>query len=877
MADNRIIYSIVEKCDFLYDDALISKELIIKKYLTFFAERFDPEERSVCFAFHTGSLCFDVVSVAALMIGCLIYDFSSNEEILAGLQIDQMVLYKNQRYRWGGVEKESSYSGERKSDFIILKQNPRGKKSELIRKVPYDSNKHLIKPYHGDSSVTDERGIRKEENLRNDFISNVLDISISDVPNTLDLSVVVVSDKNEFIEISKHLKIRYAGNKTVNLMDVVPVSYYTGSGEQQQIGRNSSKAEAVIKVTNMISIARDLVLANEGNRVIGLMVTKSDCVISEQSELNDLLSRKKLKFAHVIVPYSSDSCEFALEQYENAHIFACTKDFLSDSYNNGSCNEVKSANDLTDELNRQILNIVSRERDIVSLKGFWNFEQYRQINKKLCAIKDSDCHGDDRDDFIIWSKSLIKLFATAFFSMKSMNEVIETKAISSDIVSPKARIEKLIEIASNMCTMREQAEEIVAALMDVYSDLFDSSPKGDALVRVLNEYSDKNIAVVVPKAYYTELYTVIFHGEYSNAEFVTANKFDRQNQYDVVIAIGDITGKQFDVLQCFAAPKIIQLLYDFEEKIFSFRERKLAKLEHKLNARIKGRDDDYNQDVQSTELDAPEINEQTMREFSELDDFDDFIEDFDIRKFIVSGKSVDNSNTAEVNYVGTFTTGKHILFSKYYSAVVFNQNDGKVTEKSPEELDRGDIVVFTEMGDFTRNIVDLIFDDLMRTKKRYTAIHDAAEKVVYWKDALREYKEVNKLTYRALSNELKKFGSSLQEVTVRLWLIEESHIVGPRDLKTMKMIGEVTKDPYLLRNPEAYFDACRTIRRCRRKILSMIATAINNKLSNKQYHGSMFELIYKNIDKLSKIMELEDIRKLDNAVMPPYLRKLPTI
>ena len=57
MADDRIIRSIVEKCKFFYDDALLSDETIIEKYLSFFARQFDPAERSVSFAFHTGSLC----------------------------------------------------------------------------------------------------------------------------------------------------------------------------------------------------------------------------------------------------------------------------------------------------------------------------------------------------------------------------------------------------------------------------------------------------------------------------------------------------------------------------------------------------------------------------------------------------------------------------------------------------------------------------------------------------------------------------------------------------------------------------------------------------------------------------------------------------
>ena len=113
--------------------------------------------------------------------------------------------------------------------------------------------------------MTDGRGVRKDKTNRNDFISHILEIPIEEVPTTLDISVVVVADKNEFIDICKHLKIRYNGEKTVELMDVVPVSYYTGSGEQFQIGKNASKAEAVIKVTSKMSMARELVLDKHGN------------------------------------------------------------------------------------------------------------------------------------------------------------------------------------------------------------------------------------------------------------------------------------------------------------------------------------------------------------------------------------------------------------------------------------------------------------------------------------------------------------------------------------------------------------------------------------------------------------------------------------
>lgn len=864
MSDERIIRSIVEKCEFFYDDVLISGEKIIEDYLLYFAKQFDPSERSLSFAFHTGSLCFNVVSVAALMIGCLAYEFSSNDEILAELVPGDMVLFKGERYKWGGLEKISWGPGEPKTDYIVLKQDAKGKNGPSTLRMPYERNKHLVKPYYGDSSVTDGRGIRKDKTNRNDFISFVLGIPLADVPTALDISVVVVADKNEFMEICRHLIIRYGGVKTVELMDVVPVSYYTGSGEQFQIGRNASKAEAVIKVTGKISMARDLVLDRSGNRVIGLMVTNAESLTADASELNDLLRRKSLRFAYVIAPYNSDSCEWAMDQYESANMFACTKELLS-----GSRHEVKVHHKLTEELNRQISNILTRDTVTVPVDGCWNWDQYRGLKERLYVIKQSEWSGEDRDNFILSTMALLNLFTTAFFSLKRMEDAISAKKINLAVVSPKERIGELTRIASNTLTMRDQCAEVVTMLRDMYTVLYERSPKEEALLRFLRDYPDKKTAIVVPKAYYSELFANTFQAEFGNTVCVSANRFDRHEQYDMVIVTGDTVGKRFDAIQCFSAPEIILFLYGYEEKTFSFRKKKSIKAERKLNARIRGlKGDEYRKAVEPQEPDDPEVSEQTMREFSDLDEYIETMGMFDVRRLTAGNAGGgDYSGTAEVRFIGTFTTGDRILFSRYYSAVVFNQNDGAVTETKPEKLLPGDILVFTKRNDFTSNIVDQIFDQLLRTEKLSAEVRNAAEKAFYWKAALREYKESNGLTYRAVAREMKKLGSNLQEVSIRQWLIEESHIIGPRDVNTMKFIAEVTQDPYLKSDPNGYFEACGIVRHYRREILALIARAINDKLSNRQpVHGSAFEVVYENVEKLSETLELESVFELEDYV-----------
>lgn len=865
MADERIMQSIVEKCDFLYDDALLSDEKIIEKYLMFFAKQFDPSERSVSFAFHTGSLCFDVVSVAALMIGCLAYEFSSNDEILAELKSGDMVLYKGGRYHWCGIQKNSSTPSKTKIDYIVLRQDAKGKNGPSTLYIPYESNKHLVKPYFGTSSVTDGRGIRKSKTNRNDFISYVLGIPPADVPTALDLSVVIIADKNEFIEICKHLKIRYNGGNMVELTDIVPVSYYTGTGEQLQIGKNSSKTEAVIKVTSKISTARNLVLDKHGNKVIGLMVLNSESLTANSTELYDLLRRKTLKFAYVSAPFNPGFCELVMEQYETAKMFACTKELLS-----ASSYEVKSVNKLTEELNRQIVNIQKNETHTIKVPGYWNWEQYRKLKEKVYAIKQSDWSGEDRDNFILSTMALINLFSTAFFNMGRLEDAISSGRINLAVVSPEARIMELMEIANRTASMSEQCSEVVSILLEMYSFLHDNCPKETALLQFLKNHQNDRIAIVIPKAYYAKIFADAFQNDFDNVICVTANRFDRREKYDIIIVTGDYTGKRFDAIQCYAAPKITLFLYDFEEKTFSFRRNKAIKSGRKLDARIKGlQDEELAQAMDEADKGSPEISESTLREFSNLDEYVDSMGVFDIRRLTtVNGGNGDYTGTAEVKYVGTFTTGEQILFSKYYSAVVLDQRKGGVTEKKPEELLAGDILVFTRRNDYTRNIVDQVFDQLMYTKRLNADVQNAAEKVFYWKAALREFKDLNGLTYSALAKEMRKNGSSLQEVTIRQWLIDESHIIGPRKALTMKTIAEVTKDPYLLSDPDGYFEACNIVRHYRREILSLIARAINDRLSNRlPVHGSAFEVVYDNIEKLSETIELESVFELDEIAI----------
>lgn len=860
MDTNAIFSKLLDKCDIYYDDKIISKESIIRNYLSFFSKQFDENERKVSFSFHTGSICFDATALIAVIMGCLAFDISSNDDILNSLSIGDMVIYRGERYKWGGISVDSvgPFVNE---EYVTLTQDAKGKNGISITKVLLKKNKHLIKPYYGDSKTTDGRGIRKVRSDRAGFLSTVLDIPENEVPSSFGISIAVVADKNKIGELCKNLKIVYSGQAAISVADIVPVSYYTSSYEEIRVGKNPSKEEAFIKIASRVSTARDIVLDKSGNRTIGLLVLDIGSLQTVESELCDLLRRKSLKFIHIASLKNYQLQEFALEKNEDAEMFTCTQSYLSkiDS-------QVKCPNELTNDLCLQINNVIKHRLCIVDIKGFeWN--DYLSIRRNILAIKRSDWADDVKNKFILSASALLNLFTSAFFTMEEMECAIGSGDMISSILSPKRRLEELNVIVRNADTLKDISRNVVDSLEERYRILYDSSNKETELIWQLQINTSKKTAVIVPKAYYINIFSSFLKEQfpYSDITCVTANRFNEYETYDLIVSIGDINGKNFDLLQCTAARNICALLYDCENQMFLQRQKKAASFERKLNAKIGILTDN----VEPGKIEDNEDDIGIIQEFSELDKYIDELKSFDINRFLSLGSNPlgNSAISTEVKYVGTFTTGERILFSKYYSAVVFNRSEKKVEELSADRLSQGDLVVFTKRNDYTRNIVDIIFEQLKRNNRLDIKITEASVLAVRWKECLQDYKEKHNLSYKALAKSLARFGYEAQVQTVRQWLIPESHIIGPRSEEVFTAIGKMTGDEALASGAAEYFNACRTVRHYRIEILKMIAKAISDSLSMKKpVPGSPLEIVYNNVGNLSYMLEIETIHELDEAI-----------
>lgn len=863
MPENAV-ESLLEKCDIYYGDALISKEDILRQYAKFFTDSLLAQDRSISFALHTGSICFDIISIVAASLGVFTYNINTNDDILAALTVGDMVMVGNERHRWKGL---TTIKGE---VYIVLEQDGRGKNGKSLRYIPYERNKHTVKPYYGTSSKTDGRGVRRKKTNREDFFSYVYDISMSDVPVEIDTAVVIVADRTEFSDICRNLHIVYGSGKQIGLLDLIPASYYTSNGSVFQFGTNPTKTEAVLKVAGKIETARDLVLDRTGKKVVGLLISGITSLVDNGTELADLLRRKSLRFVHITSPMRAELCENILNLYSDSSIFACTKEFLSQN-----ATRKISHNTLTDELYRQVANVLHNEVAAININGGMGWDKYKQIKRNLMLLKQSNWANDEKEDFILSAYTLLNILTTAPFPMYCLEEAIRSQQLHSAVVSPYARIQSLRGISGTAGSMKEICDQIVDSLELQYSNLKTASPKYDSMHRCIEMHKGANIAIVLPKAYYADVimnmpWFVNLPGP--KPKLTTVNRFNIADEYDYILVIGDIGSKRFNALQCYSAKTIDVLLYDCEGKTFRHRQYKAEKLSRQLNRHISVQKGEvYEEETQDKDVESPEEIAMIISEASDLDQYIENIGSFDIKKLVSS--AMDGSTrdaVSEVRYVGVFTTGERILFSKFYGPIVFGSNAGTVAETSVEKLSPGDLLVFTKRNDYTHNIVDYIYDQLISLRRLNEQIIDATEKAFYWKEALREYKEKNGYTYQMLTRKLKEYGSSLTAMTVRQWLTEDGHIVGPRDEKTFEQIANMTQDPYLMKDPHSYYEGCRIVRRERREILGLIAKAINDKLSGHvPAAGSIFEVVYDNVENLSEIMEIDNILYLDEVMNVP--------
>ena len=362
----------------------------------------------------------------------------------------------------------------------------------------------------------------------------------------------------------------------------------------------------------------------------------------------------------------------------------------------------------------------------------------------------------------------------------------------------------------------------------------------------------------------------------ANISIFTTNNFLGDQHFDIIISVGYIEGSKFNVFTCNASQLIIPLLYEHEYKKFKFEKKRINIATKLYNSRLTLKSKSF---IMSEDEEEDDIDEQEIQNINEIDNaLDDYISDIElnieIKNFanVISGRGTISS---EIVKAATFTDGSKALFTKHFKAYVFDTDDGKITEKTVEELSDGDSLVFTQNNNETKDIVDTVLKQLINENKLQNSTVEAYRKSKKWKQKLHDYVKNNNLTARKLYKLEESKNLGVTELTIRQWMDEDSHTVGPRDIESIKKIAILTEDEEMLDNANSYFQSCDEIRKLRRNILVKIGKAIIDRLSGKESESDLiYKTVYDKIDNLSTILEIESIVDFEKTV-PIYIANRP--
>ena len=862
-----IMINSLNKYDVYYRDELLSKEHLLQAYAEFLASSFCKEKHNLQIVLHTGSKCFDIFTVLISALSNLVLNETTSGDVVCSLNLGDKVLYKKKRYHFGGIiENIGGLDGK----FAILKVSDTDKTYAPEKLWIY------IEPYYGSSEQMDGRGIKKGKSKRFDFINKVFNYDKTAISGVVDSSAVVVMPREKANDIINNIKISYDGNKHVNLLDIITVSYFTDEGESCYSG-NPSRTEPVLKITNNISVARDLVISKGENKIIGLSVLDADIIERGKTELPELVNRRSLTYVILACNIDAGCCTRFIREANEPNVFPCTKKFLqANNYN------LQTETKLTKELYTQADTIVNNEINIIISTTNVTWNEYKELKRALYAIRNSDILSEYKDNFLKYAYSLLNLFLTAVFSLETMEKLINQNILY--IESPQERINKLHVYSEKFYDIyKDKAKIIIDQLSDMYLKTIDTCPKEQLLIKHLKENNTKKIALIVPKAYYSDIVKANGLQEIMSSPKMlivsTPNRFDKSQIYDEIITSGDVSGRHFNTFRCSTAKAIYAILYDFEQTMFNFRYKNAKEVEKLFNDQSYTPVDsknDYDKLIYDDDsISDKEIQELEVSEF-ELAEYVSRINDLAAIQKISLAKGNTTSATTSVVRLGTFLDEHKIFFTKAYKAYVFDSENESVNEVSVGNLSSGDTLIFTHNTSYTKDIVDVILNQLIETNNVDAIITEAYEKSKYWKEVLHDYMKMYNLGYGDISRKMKELSASRTSQAVRSWFDEDAHIVGPNELKVFQSIAELTKDEFLLDDFESFYKSCRIIRRIRGEILKLIGKTIINKLCGQLSENDMLQkMISEHMDNLAVMLQLDTVTDINEIQIPINMANNP--
>ncbi len=833
---DKILIDAIKKINIELEDEVISAETILEQLELYMTDQVMTEEsqHGSGFVFHTGSNCYDAIILSFAFLDAMTKSSVDANELVHSLKPGDMVIrYEGRRqYRKKFIE----IKVENNIEYVVLDSGTsKFVTSDLDKLSPVSW--HKIKKYYGDSITTDGRGIKKESKELQDakksfakLLTGVEDPGFFDGATN---SIVLCMSKDRAEYLLENLSFGFTiDNKkvSVKLKDIATATFYTEKNDYP-LGRNPTKAEAVIQVTSDPYVARQLIRTRTKNHKTGIIISGNGVVKRGPDDVYDLIHSELTDFSVLSININSIYTGSIVKQFNDTSLFACTKDFLRLYGNMISYPDNKVIAGLRSEIYWAMNNKIIVEELHSSLDRNKCFEI-----KNLNRIISKDAYeSEQKDKFVIYTYSMLNLFLRSAFTIEDMDATVENNSIERSRVED--RINDLRRWSEEFPdNIKDLAKTIIGHFEDFYCNSYDYCSKKDYLTEFLNKNPGKRIAIIVDKKYYIRIIKESWFDSMSisndSITITTALGFDCNRVYDYVISVGFIKNKKVNLLDFRNAYKTIFLVYPFENELLKINRKKHIEFNNALN-------DSSFVPISTKESQTDDLFESSEAEKSayEADLTDDETEDLieklerkynSERYYVSSGSS--GGVTAKAVKFATLGSGEAVFFSERYKAYKYDEFDNSISEIDVDSISSGDSLVFTQYNSETKDIVELIIKQRLEENKYSNEMTKYIKMSKRWKETLKQYKAIHDLKPKEFAARIKEYGCTVNIQTIKYWFDEDSHTICPRSLSSLEAIGLACEDQSLSDNAKAYYEACKEVKSLRRDILKEIAQAIRKKV-----------------------------------------------
>ena len=840
---NDPVLGLLSKCDILFEGELISDGLIMSTFAGYVAELMEEAEKSSSLIYHTGSQIFDILLTLYIALSCIVYDELTPADLVESLSPGDKVIFGNKRAKFLGLTDDNKAQ-------VMYDSVQKGYRTPTTVTMPPKSF-YKIKPYYGEATILDGRGIRTDSKAKFDFLKTVFNKSKFDIAGIGKKSAVIVCDRDFADSFVDKVRICYGGTQHIGMTDLMPVSYFS-EGNEYPFRGNPGKNTPVLKFTNKASIARELIFIDEEKQVFAFLIMGVQAIKNGETELPDIMNRRSLKKTLISLPIAGYD-GYVCAAYPDASVFACTKDMLL-SYS------IPTTPDgpLTCKNETLINNIINRDMIEHDVDSIIDIEEYQAFRRKISDIRHHKQNDEIIDRFIIESYSLMNYFSNIPFPIHDVE--IARQEMNLECPSALEKKDFLASVANDYSgSLADLLLDISRTMNTIFHSIEYRNPKIQPLIDMLeNALQLGTVLLLVPKPFYIDIFKALLPTEIAidNDLYIkTTGAFDSKENYDTVVSIGCLGTKRFSVFSIFVAPRVECLLYPHERLYFNYQKKLFMQKERELNNRS------------ILEFEISDISEEEQMVDSDILDnqeIEEYLEGIAIKSALQAASNVSGgaATKADIVRIATTSDGESIFFTKYFTPYIFDHNQLTVMESAVKDITAGDMLLFTKNSDQAKDIIEEIIKKLTTSNEQ---IKEAFRKSKHWKEQLLAYKDAHKLSFQDLSDAMKEYGTPKHPVTLRTWLNPESRIIAPREEDAFFQIALICEDNEMMASPESFYEACNTIRSLRIKILRLIGQSVIKSYQQAPDETTFLsDIVKEELSVLSQIVQVDTITDVSN-------------